>query len=71
MEVILFTIIAAAYDTLKEQAIAIFIILFALIQFFFQFGANATTFIIPAEVFPTRWLLPESNGKDLDHFEDF
>jgi hypothetical protein len=40
MEVILFTIVAAAYDKLKEQAIAIFIILFALIQFFFQFDAN-------------------------------
>lgn len=126
MEVILFTIVAVAYDKLKEQAIAVFIILFALIQFFFQFGANATTFIIPAEVFPTRfratahgisaacgkagailaafgfnvivdiggennflrqtlsifagiqfiglvatiWLIPESKGRDLDHFED-
>ena len=55
METILFTIVAAAYHQLKEQAIVAFIILFVLIQFFFQFGANATTFIIPAEVFPTRF----------------
>ncbi len=53
--VTVFTIVAAAYDKLKEQAIAIFIILFALIQFFFQFGANTTTFVIPVEVFPTRF----------------
>jgi PHS family inorganic phosphate transporter-like MFS transporter len=40
---------------LKERAEAAFIVLFVLIQFFFQFGANTTTFIIPAEVFPTRF----------------
>jgi PHS family inorganic phosphate transporter-like MFS transporter len=55
MEVILFTIVAAAFYTLEERAEWAFIVLFVLIQFFFQFGANATTFIIPAEVFPTRF----------------
>ena len=55
MEIILFTIVAAAFYQLKERAEAAFIVLFVLIQFFFQFGANATTFIIPAEVFPTRF----------------
>ena len=55
MEIILFTIVAAAFHPLKERAEAAFIVLFVLIQFFFQFGANATTFIIPAEVFPTRF----------------
>jgi PHS family inorganic phosphate transporter-like MFS transporter len=44
MEIILFTIVAAAYYPLKERTIAVFIILFVLIQFFFQFGANATRF---------------------------
>ncbi|KAK6332232.1 Inorganic phosphate transporter pho84 [Orbilia brochopaga] len=29
-------------------------VLFALAQFFFNFGPNATTFIVPAEVFPSR-----------------
>ena len=55
MEIILFTIVAVAFHPLKERAIPAFVILFVLIQFFFQFGANATTFIIPAEVFPTRF----------------
>ena len=55
MEIILFTIVAVAFHPLKERAIVAFVILFVLIQFFFQFGANATTFIIPAEVFPTQF----------------
>ncbi|CAF0766618.1 unnamed protein product [Adineta steineri] len=55
MEIILFTIIAAAFHPLKEHAEAAFVVLFVLVQFFFQFGANSTTFIIPAEVFPTRF----------------
>lgn len=32
-----------------------FIVCFALLQFFFNFGANATTYIYPAEVFPTKF----------------
>jgi PHS family inorganic phosphate transporter-like MFS transporter len=55
METILFIIVAAAFYPLKDKAIGAFIFLFVLIQFFFQFGANSTTFIIPAEVFPTRY----------------
>ncbi|CAF0946140.1 unnamed protein product [Didymodactylos carnosus] len=55
IETILFTIIAAAYYPLKEHALPAFVVLFVLVQFFFQFGANTTTFIIPAEVFPTRF----------------
>jgi PHS family inorganic phosphate transporter-like MFS transporter len=55
METILFTIVASAFYPLKENAVGAFVFLFVLIQFFFQFGANATTFIIPAEVFPTRF----------------
>ena len=126
METILFVIVATAYYPLKEHSVAAFVVMFVLIQFFFQFGANATTFIIPAEVFPTRFratahgisaacgkagailaafgfnvlvdnggknaflpqtlgifaaiqfvgllatvfLIPESKGRDLDHFED-
>lgn len=31
-----------------------FFVVFAFLQLFFNFGANATTFIIPAEVFPSR-----------------
>ncbi|EKM48157.1 uncharacterized protein PHACADRAFT_203171 [Phanerochaete carnosa HHB-10118-sp] len=32
-----------------------FIVCFSLLQFFFNFGANATTYIYPAEVFPTKF----------------
>ena len=32
-----------------------FVILFTIANFFFNFGPNQTTFIIPAEVFPTRF----------------
>ncbi|OAX38279.1 MFS general substrate transporter [Rhizopogon vinicolor AM-OR11-026] len=32
-----------------------FIVCFAFLQFFFNFGANATTYCYPAEVFPTRY----------------
>jgi len=31
----------------------VFIIMYSLAQFFFNFGPNSTTFIVPAEVFPT------------------
>ncbi|CAF3389617.1 unnamed protein product [Rotaria sp. Silwood2] len=55
METILFIIVAAAFHPLKDRSVAAFVVIFVLIQFFFQFGANATTFIIPAEVFPTRF----------------
>ncbi|KAF9218778.1 MFS general substrate transporter [Gyrodon lividus] len=34
---------------------ASFIVCFAFLQFFFNFGANATTYCYPAEVFPTKY----------------
>jgi len=37
-----------------ELSIPAFVTLFALLQFFFNFGANATCYIYPSEVFPTR-----------------
>ena len=55
METILFIIVAVAFYPLKERAVPAFVVLFTLIQFFFQFGPNTTVFIIPAEVFPTRF----------------
>lgn len=45
-------ILAAKFDTL---ATAPFIVCFALLQFFFNFGPNTTTYCYPAEVFPTRF----------------
>lgn len=51
---ICFTILSAAYKKLKNEAIPVFIVVYSIAQFFFNFGPNSTTFIIPAEVFPTH-----------------
>jgi MFS transporter, PHS family, inorganic phosphate transporter len=32
-----------------------FVVLYCLVSFFLNFGANTTTFIVPGEVFPTRY----------------
>ncbi|KAF9448523.1 phosphate transporter [Macrolepiota fuliginosa MF-IS2] len=45
-------ILAGMFHTLSKPA---FIVNFALLQFFFNFGANTTTYCYPAEVFPTRY----------------
>jgi PHS family inorganic phosphate transporter-like MFS transporter len=49
---ILFCIIGFAYYHLSSQAL---LALYVLAQFFFNFGPNATTFIVPGECFPTRY----------------
>jgi len=45
-------ILAGKFHSLSKVA---FIINFTLLQFFFNFGANATTYCYPAELFPTRY----------------
>ncbi|KAF9141162.1 Inorganic phosphate transporter pho84, partial [Linnemannia schmuckeri] len=55
MSCVLFCILGFAYDKIRATSTALFIILFALTQFFQNFGPNATTFVIPGEVFPTRY----------------
>jgi len=50
--VVVVGILAGMFHTLSTVA---FIVNFALLQFFFNFGANATTYCYPAEVFPTRY----------------
>ncbi|KAJ7838074.1 major facilitator superfamily domain-containing protein [Mycena olivaceomarginata] len=45
-------ILAAKFDTLSKPA---FVVCFSLLQFFFNFGANTTTYCYPAELFPTRF----------------
>eukprot|EP00026_Physarum_polycephalum_P006130 Phypoly_transcript_06171.p1 GENE.Phypoly_transcript_06171~~Phypoly_transcript_06171.p1 ORF type:complete len:401 (+),score=52.89 Phypoly_transcript_06171:564-1766(+) len=52
---VIFIILSAGYYQIKNQAIGLFIFLYCIGQFFFNFGPNATTFIIPGEVFPTRY----------------
>ncbi|KAG0206254.1 Inorganic phosphate transporter pho84 [Mortierella sp. NVP41] len=55
MSCILFCILGFAYFPIHNQSPVLFVFLFALTQFFQNFGPNATTFIIPGEVFPTRF----------------
>ncbi|CAO3622797.1 unnamed protein product [Cunninghamella echinulata] len=50
---IIFVILSAGYYKIRENTPA-FIFLFTVCQLFMNFGANATTFIIPGEVFPTK-----------------
>ncbi|KAL1690128.1 major facilitator superfamily domain-containing protein [Schizophyllum commune] len=45
-------ILAGAFNSLPTAG---FIVCFAFLQFFFNFGANTTTYCYPAEVFPTRF----------------
>ena len=49
---IIFVVIGFAYDHLGEAGL---MALYVLAQFFFNFGPNATTFIVPGECFPTRY----------------
>jgi len=50
----LFFLIGGIMPILKEpQNTGIFVFLYCLATFFYQFGANSTTFLIPAEVFAT------------------
>lgn len=52
MEALFLAILAGKFHTLSTAA---FVVNFTLLQFFFNFGANATTYCYPAEVFPTRY----------------
>jgi PHS family inorganic phosphate transporter-like MFS transporter len=55
MSCILFCVLGFAYHPIKDYSVALFVFLFAATQFFQNFGPNSTTFIIPGEVFPTRY----------------
>ncbi|KAG7091981.1 hypothetical protein E1B28_008369 [Marasmius oreades] len=52
MAALFLAILAAKFHTLSHVS---FIVCFAFLQFFFNFGANTTTYCYPAEVFPTRF----------------
>ncbi|KUJ15025.1 putative inorganic phosphate transporter PHO84 [Mollisia scopiformis] len=52
MLTILFIVIGFAYNHLSGHAL---LALYVLAQFFFNFGPNSTTFIVPGECFPTRY----------------
>ncbi|KEP49928.1 inorganic phosphate transporter [Rhizoctonia solani 123E] len=52
MSSLFLAILAGKFYTLSPAA---FIVCFAFMQFFFNFGANTTTYLYPAELFPTRY----------------
>ncbi len=49
---VLFIIMGFAYNSLSSNGL---LAIYVIAQFFFNFGPNSTTFIIPGEVFPTRY----------------
>ncbi|KAI1074962.1 phosphate permease [Whalleya microplaca] len=49
---ILFIVMGFAYNHLSSNGL---LAIYVLAQFFFNFGPNMTTFIVPGEVFPTRY----------------
>ncbi|PGH13288.1 phosphate:H+ symporter [Polytolypa hystricis UAMH7299] len=51
---IIFVVIGFAYDKLLKSQNGL-LALYVLAQFFFNFGPNSTTFIVPGECFPTRY----------------
>ncbi|KAG0275194.1 Inorganic phosphate transporter pho84 [Linnemannia exigua] len=53
MLTVLFLILSLAFNKLKA-IVPLFVAVFTLAQFFFNFGPNTTTFVVPGEVFPTR-----------------
>ncbi|KAK7052464.1 inorganic phosphate transporter [Favolaschia claudopus] len=54
---ILFIVMGVAYDKLTSSTAGknAFVFLYCLSNFFQNFGANTTTFVIPAEIFTTRY----------------
>jgi MFS transporter, PHS family, inorganic phosphate transporter len=53
MLTLLFFFLAVFYKELTHDHTTTFVVMYSFAQFFFNFGPNTTTFIIPAEVFPT------------------
>jgi len=49
---IVFTAMGFAYNSLSSNGL---LALYVIAQFFFNFGPNSTTFIVPGECFPTRY----------------
>jgi PHS family inorganic phosphate transporter-like MFS transporter len=52
---VLFLVMGIGFNAIRHTSIVLFIIIFTLTQFFQNFGPNTTTFIVPGEVFPTRY----------------
>ncbi|KAI0768937.1 major facilitator superfamily domain-containing protein [Irpex lacteus] len=52
MAALFLAVLAGKFESLSTVG---FVVCFAFLQFFFNFGANSTTYIYPAEVFPTKF----------------
>ncbi|KAJ2788753.1 hypothetical protein GGI18_002776 [Coemansia linderi] len=52
---VLYLILGFAYHQILDKSSGAFIFIFSLAQLFQNFGPNVTTFVIPGEVFPTRF----------------
>ncbi|ORX46900.1 phosphate transporter [Piromyces finnis] len=48
-------IISIFFHKIIEYSKTLFFVIYIICQFFFNFGPNVTTFVIPSEVFPTRF----------------
>ncbi|GJJ08287.1 hypothetical protein Clacol_002497 [Clathrus columnatus] len=55
MLTIIFCCLGFGYDALVAHSKPAFVFLYCLANFFQNFGPNTTTFVIPGEVFPTRY----------------
>ncbi|GJM93681.1 hypothetical protein PR202_ga10263 [Eleusine coracana subsp. coracana] len=47
-------VMGVMYESLRTKQAVLFALLYALTFFFANFGPNSTTFVLPAELFPTR-----------------
>ncbi|KAG9302422.1 hypothetical protein G9A89_011472 [Geosiphon pyriformis] len=52
---LIFLALGLWYNQIKKTSSVLFGLMFTLAQFFCNFGPNATTFVLPGEVFPTRY----------------
>ncbi|KAJ2516889.1 hypothetical protein GGI11_003321 [Coemansia sp. RSA 2049] len=52
---VLYLVLGFAYHQILAKSTGAFIFLFSVAQLFQNFGPNVTTFVIPGEVFPTRF----------------
>ncbi|KAK6210451.1 Protein hgh1 [Pestalotiopsis sp. IQ-011] len=52
---ILFCVMGFAYNYISVHSQNGLLAIYVLAQFFFNFGPNTTTFVVPGEVFPTRY----------------
>lgn len=52
---VILAVLAGLYHQIINSSVALFVVVFTIAQFFHNFGPNTTTFVIPSEVFTTRF----------------